>query len=279
MESQMNPIEVEEHQNLVDVNPEVQVSASNEEGEQKEVKKELNGKLMEKLFLQFKILAALRHKQKDAKPVQIMQGLFIGSIGAALSKEALQESQISHVLICANSLKPAFPNDFVYKSLPLNDSPSQDIKQYFEESVEFIDSAIKEQKNVFVHCFAGVSRSSTIILAYFIKSHKMRLLEGIKFMRERRPTIKPNPGFLKQLLLYEREILGEILQQVEESKEMIPEPEPIKTEQPQQEQIQEEERKEQPPTEQPEHIEKSADQPEQQSEMKQEKPENQESLI
>lgn len=45
------------------------------------------------------------------------QGLFLGSVGVACNKEALKSLNVTHVLIVANSLEPAFPNDFIYKKI------------------------------------------------------------------------------------------------------------------------------------------------------------------
>ncbi|RWV99825.1 hypothetical protein BHE74_00044462 [Ensete ventricosum] len=49
--------------------------------------------------------------------LQLPQGLFLGSVGAALNKSALKDLNITHILTVAKSLDPAFPNDFVYKKI------------------------------------------------------------------------------------------------------------------------------------------------------------------
>lgn len=64
---------------------------------------------VERFFLQVKALMALKHKKNDSQPAQIMDNIYLGSIGAALSKPTLQTLKISHILICADTLKPAFP--------------------------------------------------------------------------------------------------------------------------------------------------------------------------
>lgn len=47
----------------------------------------------------------------------LFQGLFLGSIGVAFNKVELKRLNITHVLIVAKSLEPAFPNGFVYKKI------------------------------------------------------------------------------------------------------------------------------------------------------------------
>jgi hypothetical protein len=62
-----------------------------------------------RFFVQIKALMALRHKKNDSQPAQITEHVYLGSIGAALSKETLTTLGITHILICAETLKPAFP--------------------------------------------------------------------------------------------------------------------------------------------------------------------------
>lgn len=44
-----------------------------------------------------------------------MQGLFLGSLGAANNRGALKALNVTHILTVAHSLTPSHPNDFVYK--------------------------------------------------------------------------------------------------------------------------------------------------------------------
>jgi len=61
--------------------------------------------------------------------------LFLGSIGAATSKEVLKERGITHILTCAVGLSPAFPEEFTYKILPMLDKPTQKISTFIETGV------------------------------------------------------------------------------------------------------------------------------------------------
>lgn len=51
---------------------------------------------------------------------------------------------------------------------------------------------------VFVHCAMGLSRSSTLVLAYLIIHENMTLVDAIKAVSANR-HISPNNGFLEQL--------------------------------------------------------------------------------
>ena len=60
--------------------------------------------------------------------------------------------------------------------------------------------------SVLIHCYAGISRSATVCLAYLMKSEHMRLEEAFEFVRKLRGVISPNLAFMMQLSKYEVEL-------------------------------------------------------------------------
>lgn len=71
------------------------------------------------------------------------------------------------------------------------------------EAIEFIDTAIIEKgSNVLIHCLAGVSRSPTIVTAYLMHKKKLRFKEALAIIKQTRPFVNPNPGFIEQLKLF-----------------------------------------------------------------------------
>ena len=91
------------------------------------------------------------------------------------------------------------------------DEPNENIYQYFNFTYDFIKKYTKQHKNVLVHCYAGISRSSTIILNYIIKDQYLNNINTYKekpedvvnhvlsYSKQRRYFINPNNGFLEQL--------------------------------------------------------------------------------
>lgn len=59
-----------------------------------------------------------------------------------------------------------------------------------------------------VYCVAGVSRSASICLAYLMKHQGLTLLDAYNYVKLRRSKIKPNCGFFKQLIEYEKKLFG-----------------------------------------------------------------------
>jgi len=56
-----------------------------------------------------------------------------------------------------------------------------------------------QKGNVLVHCFAGVSRSSTIVISYLMKKLNWSYREALEHVRKQRWVVNPNPGFVRQL--------------------------------------------------------------------------------
>ena len=56
-----------------------------------------------------------------------------------------------------------------------------------------------EEKIVLVNCAAGISRSSTIVIAYLMKYHGLKLREALVGVRDKRNIICPNKNFLQHL--------------------------------------------------------------------------------
>nr|XP_033776235.1 protein phosphatase Slingshot homolog 3 isoform X2 [Geotrypetes seraphini] len=61
----------------------------------------------------------------------------------------------------------------------------------------------KLHSKVLVHCKMGVSRSASTVIAYAMKQYGWTLEEALRYVKEKRPIVHPNPGFMKQLLIYQ----------------------------------------------------------------------------
>ena len=119
----------------------------------------------------------------------------IGDFDGSLDKSSLQNFEITHILVAGKFLPKNFPEDFEYRTLSLIDSPDQNLFPFIEEAVNFINKG----KVVFVHCAAGISRSSSMVIAYLMIEKKMRYDEAYGLVKKKRPIICPNLGFQAQL--------------------------------------------------------------------------------
>ena len=78
---------------------------------------------------------------------------------------------------------------------------------YAQVADKIIDVVTRGGKAL-VHCVAGVSRSAAIVIAYLMKHKRLPLREAFTLVRARRPFIRPNVGFWRQLIDYEQRLFG-----------------------------------------------------------------------
>eukprot|EP01127_Copromyxa_protea_P016205 TRINITY_DN477_c0_g1_i1.p1 TRINITY_DN477_c0_g1~~TRINITY_DN477_c0_g1_i1.p1 ORF type:complete len:134 (-),score=18.66 TRINITY_DN477_c0_g1_i1:32-433(-) len=69
--------------------------------------------------------------------------------------------------------------------------------------------AVREGSGVLIHCQAGISRSASFVIAYLMKHHSMTLREAYFLVKEKKPDIQPNKGFMAQLVDYELSLFSQ----------------------------------------------------------------------
>lgn len=137
---------------------------------------------------------------------KVLKKIFLGSYKDANDLNFLTRSKISHILCAAGELKTVFPLRFKYHKIWVGDVPSSNMTRTFEKAHSFIEEGLQGGTGVLIHCFAGVSRSTTILISYLIKYRKMSYAQALTLVRRRRPIVNPNEGFVKQLRYYEKQI-------------------------------------------------------------------------
>eukprot|EP01040_Poterioochromonas_malhamensis_P005181 gene5181-5549_t len=164
----------------------------------------------------------------DYYPNEIISNfLFLGDYYSANKKERLLSLQITHVIDASNAyISEEASKEAGIEYLPVNiwDDESVNIKEHFNTVIEFIDQAKDNHPNphILIHCRAGISRSSSFVLAYLMKKMKMSLKDSLIHVVKQRPVVLPNEGFRQQLYDYEIELFGKSsLTSVDESLELI----------------------------------------------------------
>eukprot|EP00761_Pharyngomonas_kirbyi_P012521 gb/GECH01012548.1/.p1 GENE.gb/GECH01012548.1/~~gb/GECH01012548.1/.p1 ORF type:complete len:480 (+),score=112.22 gb/GECH01012548.1/:1-1440(+) len=133
--------------------------------------------------------------------------LYLGSVQVARNKEQLLSNGIYYIINTARVvLDNYFENDpqFHYLSWKLYDQGSLSLIGIFYKSMDFIENAREKGQSVFIHCEKGVSRSSTLTIAYHMWKYNSRRDASLRRVKEGRVCVSPNPGFLVQLKEWER---------------------------------------------------------------------------
>lgn len=141
-------------------------------------------------------------KKVDSIPVEVREGIFLGSIGAVCNQQILEELDIRDVLTLGNErvfgLTPSNARGRHLK-VCLDDASSSSLVDVLPECLGFIEESVRAGQNVLIHCFQGKSRSVSVMAAYLIKTEGLTFLEAIDDIRVRRPVACPNIGFALQL--------------------------------------------------------------------------------
>ncbi|XP_002967725.2 protein phosphatase Slingshot homolog [Selaginella moellendorffii] len=133
--------------------------------------------------------------------------LYMGTWEHANSVPILNDLHITYVLT-AHTERLKEIKGCTHKYFDIFDEPNANITQYFEPAFEFIEEAKRAKARVLVHCGAGASRSVTLCAYYLMRVQHWGVDETIKFLKEQRKEVDPNPGFIKQLREVERKRSG-----------------------------------------------------------------------
>jgi protein-tyrosine phosphatase len=129
----------------------------------------------------------------------IIEGLYLGDVSDSGNELLLKKLKINRILIVGQELAPKFKENYKYLKIEAIETPNYEIKDYFEQTSDFIDDALAKKENVLVHCAVGMNRSATIVIAYLMKKYQMNLEETLEFVKDKRPIVKPSYHNLNQL--------------------------------------------------------------------------------
>lgn len=138
---------------------------------------------------------------------QITPSLFLSGVDAALRSTLITNRNIT-LVVNATAELTVYPNsqDVDVLHVPVLDQPHAPLKDYFDLVAESIHN--NHSGNTLVHCSAGRSRSPALIMAYLIRYKGVSLRQAHEWVLENRPHIRPNAGFWRQLMEYERNLHG-----------------------------------------------------------------------
>ena len=123
---------------------------------------------------------------------EVSPGLHLGNMCSAYNISSKFDLIINMCKRC-----PSFGTRTV--GFPIKDSTNEDLLTVLPNAVREIEHAIKANRIVLVHCKAGVSRSSSVVIAYLMKTNKWSFEQSLSHVRASRTIANPNPGFRRQL--------------------------------------------------------------------------------
>ncbi|XP_075245207.1 dual specificity protein phosphatase 18-like [Convolutriloba macropyga] len=139
---------------------------------------------------------------------KVAPSLFISSYEGARDTQLLRQ----HGITCVVNATPDLPNPgaartgIEYVRVAVDDMPSAQLSAHFEYIAQKINQVKLSGGRTLVHCVAGVSRSASLCMAYLMRYEGLSLLASHQLVKSARPIIRPNNGFWKQLIDYERRL-------------------------------------------------------------------------
>nr|DAD34418.1 TPA_asm: hypothetical protein HUJ06_005058 [Nelumbo nucifera] len=143
----------------------------------------------------------------DKECSRIADHIYLGSDAVAKNREILRQNGITHVLNCVGFVCPEyFKSDLVYKTLWLQDSPSEDITSILYDVFDYFEDVREQGGRVFVHCCQGVSRSTSLVIAYLMWRDGQSFEDAFQYVKAARGVTNPNMGFACQLLQCQKRV-------------------------------------------------------------------------
>tara|TARA_B100001123_G_C15179193_1_gene974632 strand:- start:188 stop:664 length:477 start_codon:yes stop_codon:yes gene_type:complete len=145
---------------------------------------------------------------------EIIPGLWIGNHVASSTQDFYIENSISCVINCTKELdflqtteKKGIKNIRIPVDDDLTENQIESLYLYLWDITEYIHKELLQYKNILVHCYAGVQRSSTIVCAYMMRYGKLPYKKVVAMIRSKRPIcFRPSINFKKSLIKFENKL-------------------------------------------------------------------------
>lgn len=141
---------------------------------------------------------------------EIIPGLFLGSLEDIHDVENISKNGVSHILtVDSTSLPAKLQDEFIHKGISLDhvymlDTLDFELCSALQNALQILNSRSSSCISV-VHCFAGVSRSASVIICYLMKRLDISYDRAYHIVKEKKSDISPNPNFERQLRLFEKQ--------------------------------------------------------------------------
>ncbi|XP_039619325.1 dual specificity protein phosphatase 22-A [Polypterus senegalus] len=139
---------------------------------------------------------------------KVLPGLYLGNIRDSENQDSLSKNGLTHILSVYTNAKPVLQN-MTYLCIQASDSSSQNLIQHFKECISFIHESRLNGGGCLVHCLAGVSRSTTLVVAYLMTVTNLGWEDCLCAVKAVRSFVGPNFGFQQQLQEFHMSLVSE----------------------------------------------------------------------
>uniref|UniRef100_A0A3Q2Q7X8 Protein-tyrosine-phosphatase n=1 Tax=Fundulus heteroclitus TaxID=8078 RepID=A0A3Q2Q7X8_FUNHE len=135
--------------------------------------------------------------------------LYLSDLDSALNLGVLTSRNVTLIINATGRRVVSYPalDGLQVLHVPVQDQPHALLSPYFDPVGERIQQ--NRAGSTLVHCTAGRSRSPALVMAYLMRFEGLSLGQAYERVLECRPFIRPNAGFWRQLIEYERNQSGQ----------------------------------------------------------------------
>ncbi|KAL0249579.1 hypothetical protein GEMRC1_004809 [Eukaryota sp. GEM-RC1] len=133
--------------------------------------------------------------------VLIHSNIFLGSCRTAFDLAFLKSNHIDFVLCVA--AERSIPSDLPHCTtlhVPFRDLSSENLSCRTDDILSFYDAC---DSNIIIACNQGVSRAPSVVMLILMLRFSFILSNSFHLIKEKRPQIRPNLGFMEQLVALE----------------------------------------------------------------------------
>jgi dual specificity phosphatase 12 len=101
---------------------------------------------------------------------------FSGNVTAAMDVKRLESLGITHILTVDSIPLPSYVTDLpklTVRYIQAADMPKEDLLSMFPDCIQYIKDILESGKKILVHCYYGISRSATIVIAFVMEKYKL----------------------------------------------------------------------------------------------------------
>ncbi|CAG2170504.1 unnamed protein product [Oppiella nova] len=138
---------------------------------------------------------------------RVLDYLYISS-ARCITYANINKYKITHIINATIEVPIIHLNGIKTIRIPVNDKIDEDIARYFDDVSDFIYDVSNSGGRVLIHCMAGISRSAAFLIAYLMKYLRMSLKDAYNLLHKKRPIVRPNGSFFRQLIDFEWRLFG-----------------------------------------------------------------------
>ena len=144
-------------------------------------------------------------KDNRASPLQnriieIMDGLYVSDYSSVRDENNLSSRKVTTIFnLTKKNCMNLYPAKYSYQTFDISDKASEEIIEEMLAITNMIHECLQRREVVLVHCFKGISRAPTMVIAYLIRYGGMAFDDAFEFVRQKSHGIDPNAGFLMHL--------------------------------------------------------------------------------